>query len=517
MTSIASTADYNIAPSFLCLDKQIAIHGKFRPKEIALIEGSRALDWASYNAIGNRIGSSLRQQGVNKGNRVALLVSNSLWAHELLLGIWRAGAVAVPLSPMLNATTLASMLNDCDASMVFASSDYSDLALASAEICGSLVVSEGQSFSEFLGGTSLRPCTVNHATEDVAVIIYSSGTTGIPKGITHSHAARLNFASVLATQFQVSSHCLALSSIPLYSNGAWLGWLPAKLVGATTIILPRFTPEAFINLVKQHKPSHGFIVPTMCTQLLNHPDIEHAGLSCFEALITAGAPMHASDKKKMMDLTGNGLYELWGLTEGICTIIDPVNMTERLPVVGRPMLGCDMRVIDEHDRDITFMGTGEIVGHSSSMMSGYWNRPEANQALVWTDNNGKRFIRTGDIGEFDAEGFLTLRGRAKDIIISGGINIFPIDIESRLLEHNAVKDASVIGAKHPKWGETPVAFIIKQPSRTTSKDAIKNWANDRLAKYQRLYDLVILEGDFPRNTMGKVLKNRLAKEYKILE
>ena len=177
------------------------------------------------------------------------------------------------------------------------------------------------------------------------------------------------------------------------------------------------------------------------------------------------------------------------------------------------MLGCDIRIIDEDDQDITFKGSGEIVGHAGTLMSGYWNREDANQALIWKDEFEGVFIRTGDIGEFDSDGFLTLRGRIKDMIISGGVNVFPVDIETALLEHESVKDASVVGVEHDKWGESPVAFVILKGNQNISPLVLKEEINLRLAKHQRLHAVVFWAGDFPRNTLGKVLKNELSTSF----
>jgi len=500
-------------PGFTSLADQIALHARFRPREIALIEGDRSHDWTSYDAIGNRIGRSLTAAGVQQGDRVAMLVSNSIWAHELMLGIWRAGAVVAPLSPLLTADILAGMLSDAGAGLLFASAPYAGLAQAAAAVADSHVILEGESFNLFTKDQAGTPSGIRSGPDDLSVIIYSSGTTGIPKGIAHSHFARSGFAIQFAAEFRFHYHSVALSVIPPHSNGAWLAWLPAMQMGATTLILPQFTPDTFIAAVRKHRPSHGFIVPAMCTVLLEHPEIESAGLECFEAAITAGAPMPEAMKQEMRRLTGNGLYELWGLTEGVATIICPQDMARRMQSVGRPVLGSDIRLIDEDDQDITFESVGEIVGRTTGMMSGYWNRPDANAELVWKDALGQTFIRTGDIGEFDSDGFLTLRGRSKDMIISGGINVFPVDIESVLLSHDGVRDATVFGVEHDKWGETPIAFVIPVQGASQSAEELQSWANQRLAKHQRLHNLILITEDFPRNALGKVLKNELKNDY----
>lgn len=504
----------SLPSTFTSLADQIALHGCFRPHETALIEGDRSHDWTSYDAAGNRIGRSLIVAGIQKGDRVAMLVSNSIWTHELMLGIWRAGAVVVPLSPMLTADILAGMLSDAGAGLLFASESYAELARAATAKNDSRLILEGESFDLFTEGQADTPCGIHSSPDDLSVIVYSSGTTGTPKGIAHNHYARSSSAIQLAAELRFHYHSVALSVIPPHSNGAWLSWLPAVQMGATTVILPKFTSDTFIAVVRKYRPTHGFIVPAMCTVLLEHPEIESAGLECFEAAITGGAPMPEAIKQEMRRLTGDGLYELWGLTEGVATIICPQDMATRTQSVGRPVLGCDIRLIDGQDRDISFKGVGEIVGRTSfGMMSGYWNRPDANAEVVWKDAQGKVYIRTGDIGEFDTDGFLTLLGRSKDMIISGGINLFPVDIESVLLTHDGVHDVTVFGVEHEKWGETPIALVILTEGARINAEELQYWANQRLAKHQRLQDLVLRSEDFPRNALGKVLKNELLENY----
>lgn len=503
-------------PTFTSLSDQIAIHGRFRAHEIALIEGNLRIDWATYNASGNRIGHALQKAGITQGMRVGMLVNNCAWAHDVLLGIWRAGAVAVPLSPMLTAEAVGRMLQDSDVSILFVSESHTQLA-TDASYSGLKVVAEGAEFERWTENFPVEPTGVLLDHDDLAVIIYSSGTTGTPKGIAHTHGSRLAFAAFFAAEFRFHYRSVALSCIPMHSNGAWLSWSPAKWFGATTVIVPSFTPDAFIESVKLYKPTHGFIVPAMATALLAHPDIESAGLSNFESAITAGSPMMDATKDEIRRLTNDALYELWGLTEGVATIIDPIDMAQYPRSVGRPMLGCDIRLIDKQGHDVTFDGVGEIVGYSSGALSGYWNRDDANNDLHWESQDGRMYIRTGDIGEFNDEGFLTLRGRLKDMIVSGGLNVYPVDIETVIASHSSVRDTAVVGIEDEKWGETPIAFVILTEKSHDDKESIKSWANARLAKHQRVHDVVNYETDFPRNTLGKVLKQELIAEYRLLQ
>lgn len=501
-----TTAPLPFQPVFTGLSEQIAVHGRFRARHPALIEGRRQLDWGEYNARANRIAHALIGLGLRPGDRVATVLANGIWAHELLLGIWRAGGVMVPLSPLLSDVNLATMADDCGARLAFASTPFLDRCRRALQPRPVLdedgLAAHLDDRPDTAPGIATRPF-------DLAVIIYSSGTTGTPKGIAHSHESRLKFGAYFAAEFAFTPHARSLSCVPIHSNGAWLSWAPAKWMGATTIILPQFSADEYLRIVEEHAPTHGFAVPTMARALLAHPDIEPVGLRSFQTLITAGSPMPDSMKRALQRLTDHHLYELWGLTEGVATIIAPRDMRARPHSVGRPMLGCDIRLIDDQDRDVTGSGTGEIVGRSAAMMSGYWNRPDANAAILWHDADGVPFLRTGDVGEFDAEGFLVLRGRLKDMIVSGGLNVYPIDIEMQLLRHPDVVDASVTGIEDPKWGESAVGFVRLREGATADAGSILEWANGTLARHQRMAELHVVAGDFPRNSMGKVVKRDL--------
>jgi len=496
-------------PVFTGVSEQIFLHGRFRPRDIALIEGARELSWAQYNSLANTTAAKLRHAGIARGDRVALLVANGLWAHEVLLAIWRCGAAAVPLSPMLKPDQLRTMLVDAGCRAVLASPEYFAPAAAAA---GEIPVFTPDSVSE-LPGEEQDFMPVAPGRDELAVIIYSSGTTGTPKGIAHSHESRLSFATGFAAEFRFHPRARALSCIPMHSNGAWLGWLPAKWIGATTVVLPAFSAEAFLGIVRSRAPTHGFAVPTMASALLDHPDIWRIGLGCFEALITAGSPMSTHVKQAMQTLSNHALYELWGLTEGVATIITPEEMKRRPESVGRPMLGCDIRIIDDDDRDITAGGCGEIVGYSGGMMGGYWNRPDADAAASWFDEGGRLHLRTGDLGELDTDGFLTLRGRKKDMILSGGLNVYPVDIEAALLAREGVREAIVFGIEDPHWGEVPVALVHSDPSAKLEARQVMDEVNGGLARHQRLKDLALWPTAFPKNSMGKVPKAELREAY----
>ena len=478
--------------------------------DLALVESEREVTWAQLNVSADAIARALLGAGLNKGDRVCQLLRNDVWSLELTLGIWRAGGAVVPLSPMLTADMLRVMLNDASPQLLFADLAYAELATAAIDGTNVSLITAGPSFDDFVGGDSSSIELPELLPHELSNIIYSSGTTGVPKGIAHTHAARVAFAQTFVKDFAYTTQSRAISVIPPHSNGAWLTWMPAFLAGATTCLLAEFSPGEFLDTVGRYRPTHGFIVPTICAALLEEPGVESAGLDSFECALTAGAPMPQAIKSEIRRLTGNGLWELWGLTESIATVISPAEMALRPESVGRPAMGMDIRLVDEQGNEVGLGEEGEIVGRSSSLMEGYWNRPDLTQELEWYAPDGTLYMRTGDIGELDAEGYLTLRGRKKDMIISGGINVFPTDIESVLVTHPGVKDAAVTGISDDRWGERPVAFVLENDDSNVNPDELLDWVNAQLAKHQRIVKVIVEPVDFPRNTLGKVLKNQLA-------
>jgi acyl-CoA synthetase (AMP-forming)/AMP-acid ligase II len=243
------------------------------------------------------------------------------------------------------------------------------------------------------------------------------------------------------------------------------------------------------------------------------PDFDKHDLSSFRMKFCTSAPFSAALKAAVLARWPGGLVEFYGMTEGGGTVIlEAHKYPDKLHTVGRPAEGHDIRLIDDNGREVPPGEAGEVVGRSPTMMTGYHNQPEKTREAEWYAPDGTRFIRTGDIGRFDAEGFLTLFDRKKDMIISGGFNIYPSDLEAQLRKHPAVADAAVVGVPSVQWGETPVAFVVRNEDETTTAEALREWVNAAVGKTQRLADLIYV-GDLPRNAIGKVLKRELRDRY----
>jgi len=255
-------------------------------------------------------------------------------------------------------------------------------------------------------------------------------------------------------------------------------------------------------------------VPVQYQRIMDCPEFDRFDLSSYLLKTCTSAPFSAALKRRVVERWPGGLVEYYGMTEGGGTcILVAHKFPDKLHTVGRPAPGHDIRLIDDQGREVAPGEAGEVVGRSpNSMMTGYHNQPGKTSDAEWHDASGKRFIRTGDLGRFDADGFLTLVGRKKDVIISGGFNIYPVDLEAALTAHPAVAEAAVVGVASSRWGETPVGYVVLAPGQTADAETLRGFANARLGNTQRLADVVIV-GALPRSTIGKVLKRELRASY----
>jgi acyl-CoA synthetase (AMP-forming)/AMP-acid ligase II len=356
------------------------------------------------------------------------------------------------------------------------------------------------------------PMPVSIAPDAPFNIIYSSGTTGTPKGIVQPHSMR--WAHVRrASSFGYDRDAVTICSTPLYSNTTLVSFFPAIAGGGAVVLMAKFEAGKFLEMSQRHKVTHAMLVPVQYQRLMDRPDFDRFDLGSYRLKFCTSAPFSAALKADILRRWPGGLIEYYGMTEGGGTCMLQAHLfPDKLHTVGQPMPGHDIRLIDEQGRQLPPGEIGEVVGRSSAMMQGYFNQPGKTAEAEWHDADGNRFIRTGDVGRFDAEGFLTLMDRRKDMIISGGFNIYPSDLEAVLFQHPAVNDGAVIGVPSKEWGETPVAFVVLRPNAAATADDIKQWTNERLGKTQRLA-AVRLATELPRSAIGKVLKRELRDQY----
>ncbi len=485
----------------------IRLHAKDAPRRAALSDPAQALDYGALDALMDRIAASLQRDGLRAGDAIAVCAASSVRYAAVFLGALRAGVAVAPLAPGSTPASLARMADDAQARLLFLDAGTAE-NLAQVDATIPRIALDGPAFDAWLVPEGIHPAPVVPDPGWPFNIIYSSGTTGEPKGIVQGHGMRWAHVTRGAT-YGYGADTVTLLSTPLYSNTTLVVFFPTLAYGGQVLLMPKFDAAGYLRLAQQHRVTHTMLVPVQYQRLMAHPDFDAHDLSSYQMKFSTSAPFHAELKADVLKRWPGGLVEFYGMTEGGGTCILEAHLhPDKLHTVGRPGPGSDIRLIDEDGREVAQGEAGEVVGHSAGMMTGYHRQPEKTREAEWFDPSGKRFIRTGDVGRFDAEGFLTLFDRRKDMIISGGFNIYPSDLEAVLRGHAAVADAAVVGVPSVQWGETPVAFVVRRDGDATEANALMDWCNAQLGKTQRLAGLRFID-ELPRSAIGKVLKREL--------
>ena len=499
-----NTAAEMLASDFATLPDLIRAHAAERGEKVALADPSGELDYASLDALMDRIAAALQRDGVQQGDAVAIVASASIDYAAVFLGALRAGCVATPLAPSGTPDSIVAMIADCAAPMTFIDADAAT-ALAGQHIPGKLV--HLKSLGPWLAPAGAVPAPVTIRPEDGFNIIYSSGTTGTPKGIVQSHAMR--WAHINRNAAAGFGEAVTMLATPLYSNTTLVSFLPTLGWGGTAVLMKKFDARGYLTLAERHRATHTMLVPVQYSRIMALPDFDQFDLASFAFKTCTSAPFSAALKADVLARWPGLLVEYYGMTEGGGTCLLVANQfPDKLHTVGRPVEGHDIRLIDDDGKEVPQGEMGEVVGRSPAMMTGYHGRSEATAAAEWFDAEGNRYIRHGDVGRFDEDGFLTLLDRKKDLIISGGFNIYPTDLEAVLSQHPAVADCSVIGVPSEAWGETPVGFYVPHTGVDAGIPEILAWTNAQLGKTQRLSALHAID-ELPRSAIGKVLKRAL--------
>ena len=483
------TPEERLAQPFGTLPDLLALQAARAPRHPALVHDGRRMDYGTLDEIASRIAARLQRDGVGRGDVVAICAEASIEYLAVFLGALRAGAAVALVAPTLARESIDAMLRDSGAKRT-----YTGGALDAWMDAG-------------------EPAIPAVTAADPFNIIYSSGTTGTPKGIVQPNAMRWAHMQRGPT-YGYSAASVTLISTPLYSNTTLVSVFPALATGGTVVLMGKFDASAYLELAERHRVTHTMLVPVQYRRIMALADFGRHDLTSFQMKFSTSAPFAAALKADILARWPGGLVEYYGMTEGGGTaVLFAHQHPGKLHTVGRPAPGHDIRLIDENGREAAPGEAGELVGRSPAMMTGYHNRPEATAEAEWFDAEGRRYIRTGDIGRFDDEGFLVLLDRRKDVIISGGFNIYPSDLEAVLAGSPDVAEAAVVGQASERWGETPVAFVVPRPGAAIDPERLLAWANERLGRTQRIA-AVRLVADLPRNPTGKVLKRELRDSCK---
>ena len=498
-----TTAAELLAQDFGSFAELIHAHASERPDAEAVIAGDVRLTYADLDRLGDRIAAQLQAKGLESGESVAVCGLNG-WAYAALwVGILRAGGCVAPFAQSSTPDALRLMLDDSGARIFFADADIR-AAMDVPEGVETVTLDDDDTFNAWLPAEGSKPEPVALDPKQGFNIIYSSGTTGTPKGIVMPQEMRWRQVRALFT----SPDTVSILSTPLYSNTTLVVFLPTLASGGKVVLMKKFNTVEFLTLSEREKVTATMLVPVQYKRLMAEPRFDEFDLSAYQMKFCTSAPFAAELKAEVLKRWPGGLVEFYGMTEGggSC-VLRAHEFPDKLHTVGQPMPDHDIRLIDEEGNEVPTGEIGEIVGRSGTMMKGYKNQPEKTREGEWYDSEGNRFIRTGDVGRFDEDGFLTLMDRRKDMIISGGFNIYPSDLEAVVKEHPDVDEVAVIGVASEDWGETPVGVVVGP----RDAEVVRSWANERLGKTQRLSAVYIVD-ELPRSAIGKVLKRELREK-----
>lgn len=505
------TAAELLTQPFATLPDLIAAHARERGDKLAIVHGDAALTYAQLDARMDAIAAALQRDGLRHGQAVAIVGAVNLDYAAIFLGAIRAGGAPAPVAPSSTGDQMAAMIADSGTGVLFLDADTAatlgDRPLAAKRVAldGS---DAGMAFDAWLGDAA-TPAPFAIEPDDPFNIIYSSGTTGTPKGIVQPHAMR--WAHIAHNAAAGFGDAVTMIATPLYSNTTLVSFIPTLGWGGTAVLLGKFDARAFLEAAAKHRGTHAMLVPVQYQRIMAVEDFDSFDLSSFRLKTCTSAPFSPALKADVLARWPGMLVEYYGMTEGGGTCVLMCNMfPNKLHTVGMPVPGHDIRLIDDEGREVPQGEMGEVVGRSPAMMSGYHGRKQASADAEWFDAQGNRYIRHGDVGRFDEDGFLTLMDRKKDLIISGGFNIYPSDLEAELAKHPAVRDCAVVGVPSEQWGETPVGFYV--PSDATPAEEVLAAVNAVLGKTQRLAALLPID-ELPRSAIGKVLKRELRDRY----
>lgn len=494
-----------------------ARHARYRPDHLGVVFGDQRLSYQAFNKSINRLANAFLALGVAKGDKVATLLPNCLELLEVYWACAKIGAVVVPLSALLRPAAIANLVRDSDTVLLVTNSSFieavdsikSELPLAHDRYL--LTDRAAAGYRDYhalkLAVSDEEPLVEVHP-EDPFNIMYSSGTTGLPKGIVHTHAIRAAYCTSFATSFRITPESITMHAGAIVFNGAFVDLMPTVFAGATYVLLPDFEPAQYIETIEREKVTHVMMVPAQIIAVLNAPNFSPEKLASLEMILALGAPLHLEHKELLNRLLPGRFYELYGLTEGFVTVLDKYDYRAKPASVGTPPPFFEMRILDEQNREVPAGVVGEICGRGPILMSGYYKRPDLTaEAIV------DGWLHSGDLGYVDEDGFLYLVDRKKDMIISGGVNVYPRDIEEVVVQHPAVREASVFGVPHDKWGETPLAAVVLRETGAVTAAELRDWINQRVeAKFQRVSSVIIMT-EFPRNAAGKTLKREMRKPF----
>lgn len=492
------------------------------PSRPAIICDDDILTFEELNARANQFANSLLNLRLVKGSKIAILSRNLPEYGTVFFGVARTGYVLVNLSVLYTHDDLVFVLNKADADVLIFDAEFADKVSAiRAEvprvktlisIGKAVATSAAVKIDDFIASFSSRRPEVDISELDPFCMTYTGGTTGRPKGVLVSHQGRgITAQNVMVEEGLDERDVVAILTPMFHAAALYMMFQPAVLIGATSVFLTKWSVEGFMDIVERHGITAGFMVPTQASMLIQHEKFDADRLRTFRKLSFAGAPMpdwvQLELKEKMPDLA---LTQVYGQSEtGVITVLRDWYLPEKLGSIGRQSYNVDIAVVNPEGRPVKPGEVGEIVARGQNVMLEYYNEPEQTKEFF---RLGDEWGWTGDLATLDEDGFLTLVDRSKDMIISGGENIFPKEIENALYEHPAVSECAVFGVPDDKFGEVPIAYVALKDEQEVTGDILISHCEKLLARFKRPRSIKIVEG-FPKTPIGKIQKNILREPY----
>lgn len=466
----------------------------------------------------NRLADSLRTKGLGPGDRVGLLCLNSPRMMEIYIAVAKLGAISVPVNFRLHPDEMAYILADSGATLLFVSTPFVEAAQQALEhetavrgtvqvpVAAESAAGEGHDYEPLVADGSPERVVTDVGHDDVCVVMYTSGTTGRPKGamLTHGNVF-YNAVNAMGFASGIGRTDVTITAAPLFHIGA-LGvhTLPFLLVGGCVVIIEAFTPGDWIRAAELHRATQGFLVPAMWAAVARDPAMATADLGSLRLAISGGAPCPLPVISAMRE-RGVAFTEGFGMTETSpnAACLQPEDVVEHAGSIGRPVSFVDFRILDESDQDVPVGEVGELCLRGPSIFIGYWQKPEATAEAI---RDG--WFHTGDMARVDEQGFHTLVDRKKDMVITGGENVYPVEVERVLHEHPDVVECAVVGVPDEEWGESILAVVVLSGESDLDEDGIIAWTRERIARYKVPRRVELVE-ELPRNATGKVLKREL--------
>ncbi|ODT98713.1 MAG: acyl-CoA synthetase [Rhodospirillales bacterium SCN 65-16] len=496
-------------------------HAAQQPDVAALVYEGRTTTYGTLDKASSCVANGLIAEGIKPGTRVAHLDKSSDLYFELLFGIAKANAVMVSVNWRLAPPEVLHIINDAEAEILFVGEEYFPVVekirdeLKTVRKIVSLDARHGAwpSFAEWRDANAATDPLLPARAADTAVQFYTSGTTGLPKGAELTNA---NFAFMFeqwTRSWLMQPGTATIVCLPMFHIGG-SGWGIAGLfAGATNHVMREFVPAKVLTTIERERIEVMLLVPAMILFLVQAPQIREADLSSLRLIVYGAAPIPADLLKQAMEIFGCGFQQVYGLTEttGAITLLPPEDHdpsdAKKLLSCGYAQFGVELRIVDDTGKSLPPGKVGEIAVRSPQVMHGYWRLPDATKKAI----QGDWFV-TGDAGYLDEKGYLYIYDRVKDMIVSGGENIYPAEVESALFGHPAVADVAVIGVPDERWGEAVKAVIVKKPDADVTAGELIGWARERIAGYKLPKSVDFIDA-LPRNPTGKILKRELRKPY----